>query len=72
MLCKCFLSGKIHRWVPREGKRFILGNSEYGEQSHLEQIIPIDGITVRFKESGYLWVCLDVLCVGAWVGGLNG
>lgn len=34
--------------------------------------IPVDWITIRFKESGYLWVCLDILCVGAWVGGLDG
>lgn len=24
---------------------------------------------MRFKEAGCAWVCLDVLCVGAWVGG---
>ena len=34
--------------------------------------IPAAQITIRFKESGYLWVGLDVLCVGAWVGGLEG
>lgn len=58
---------------PQRRKQIYFGKlQECRMESFGANNIPVAWITIRLKESGYLWVCLDLLCVGAWVGGLDG
>lgn len=70
MFCKCLPSGKTYKWVPKRGNIYFGELWECRDKSFGANTFPVAWITIRFKESGYLWVCLDVLCgsVGGWSG----
>lgn len=63
-------SGKTYKWVPERGSIYFGELWECRDKSIGANNFPVGWITIRFKESGYLWVCLDVLCgsVGGWSG----
>lgn len=67
-----FAEWKDPQMGPQRGKQIYFGKLQVcGAKSFGANAIAVARVAIRPRDSGSGWVCLDVLCVGAWVGGLD-